>query len=501
MKQTYIYALLATALYTIPSYALAQVQMEFRPHCTDFSLASENPFGEVPAVGFMYELENDNCTQFSSKDPQTLQIIDVAKDDSLEVDVVLKNPTENDITAVNTLITFDPTVFSIEEVAIDTDYFTEITPGGDSIDNEMGTVSIIANTSDTNPITDNIARVATFRVNIIGTTGNSTIQFGAVQSGATGVYASLSTDSPNLLTSQPAALYFGFNAESDASLNDALTTTTSTQAENISSSNEISSSSAVATQKNIGEQCQNNDECASGRCNNQVCAQATISVANGEACIVDFQCESFFCNNGICSEQITAVTSLSSSSVPSSDPVSTSSSSESSVATEPNTLLTNNVAFSLLQVQNVRLTTEDTNAYIAWDTLQSSQVQGYIVYYGTVRAQYIQRKTVPATEKSVAIRNLPKGVQYFFAVKAINSVGDESAFSPEVSVVIGDASTSTSPLSASLVSANTAIVTSDETNLSDTGAMSAIAIIAMSFIGIGIALFIHNKKTFAILES
>ena len=104
------------------------------------------------------------------------------------------------------------------------------------------------------------------------------------------------------------------------------------------------------------------------------------------------------------------------------------------------------VAFSVLQVQNVRTTTKGTTLYVAWDTLPAQNVQGYNVYYGTQAGRYIQRRSVSNAAVVATIENLPQGVTYYAAVRAVNNQNQESAFSKEVAVQIGNAATSTSPL-------------------------------------------------------
>ena len=105
-------------------------------------------------------------------------------------------------------------------------------------------------------------------------------------------------------------------------------------------------------------------------------------------------------------------------------------------------------AFALLQVQNARVTTEGSSVYLGWEGLNSSQLKAYNVYYGTTTGRYIQRKTVESSVKSLAIRSLPVGTTYYFAVRAVNLADQESAFSQEVGVTVGDPKTSTSPLAA-----------------------------------------------------
>ncbi len=103
-------------------------------------------------------------------------------------------------------------------------------------------------------------------------------------------------------------------------------------------------------------------------------------------------------------------------------------------------------AFTLLQVQNVKVTTENSALYIAWDELKSTQVKGYNIYYGTQIGRYIQRRSLPASALSLAIRDLTQGTTYYAAVRAVNQQDQESAFSQEVAVKIGSPATSTAPL-------------------------------------------------------
>jgi hypothetical protein len=103
--------------------------------------------------------------------------------------------------------------------------------------------------------------------------------------------------------------------------------------------------------------------------------------------------------------------------------------------------------FSLLQVQNVRVTSVDGSLYVAWDLLAAPGLQGYYVYYGTDTGRYIQRRGVAPSERSTAIYGLPEGTPYYVAVRGVKESGEETAFSTEVAVTIGDARTSTAPLS------------------------------------------------------
>src|SRR3989338_5583295 len=117
-------------------------------------------------------------------------------------------------------------------------------------------------------------------------------------------------------------------------------------------------------------------------------------------------------------------------------------SSISSVAAVPQ----EKTSFTLLQVQNLRLTTEGSTVYVAWDALTSSELQGYNVYYGAEMGRYLQRRTLPMEATTLTVRALPQDTTYYFAVRAINMNQEESAFSKEVAVKVGDPRTATAPL-------------------------------------------------------
>lgn len=103
-------------------------------------------------------------------------------------------------------------------------------------------------------------------------------------------------------------------------------------------------------------------------------------------------------------------------------------------------------SFALLQVQKPSVTTRERDVYLGWMALRSAEIKGYNIYYGTVSGRYLQRKTVPATSTSIVIRDLEPGSTYFLAVRGLSNSDAESAFSQEVSIVVGQPTTSTSPI-------------------------------------------------------
>jgi hypothetical protein len=200
-----------------------------------------------------------------------------------------------------------------------------------------------------------------------------------------------------------------------------------------------------------GTGCASGLECASGRCESGVCHAQPAQAAG--SCFFDTDCtNSGTCVNGLCSSPSTAPAAL----IPTGGTCVLSTQCQSTMCVEgicrdQETYENDRTAFALLQVRNLRATTEGGIAYLQWDALRSSMLKGYNVYYGSTSGQYIQRKTIPATNASVSIRNLPEGETYYFAVRAVSGQDEESAFSQEVSMEIGNPSTSTAPLVASIL--------------------------------------------------
>ncbi len=106
---------------------------------------------------------------------------------------------------------------------------------------------------------------------------------------------------------------------------------------------------------------------------------------------------------------------------------------------------TGSATFVLLQPQNVKITTNGTSLYFAWDILPSPELVGYNIYYGSVSGAYIQRRSVPKEQTSLTIDSLPKGTTYYAAIRGVNTIGNETSFSQEVAVTVGDPLTSSAP--------------------------------------------------------
>lgn len=101
--------------------------------------------------------------------------------------------------------------------------------------------------------------------------------------------------------------------------------------------------------------------------------------------------------------------------------------------------------FGTLQPQGLRLTTVGDTVYALWDFLSDARVAGYNLYYSSVSGRYLHRRTLPNIRSSV-IRGLPIGARLYFALTAYSTDGEESEFSYEVAVTVGDPASSSSPL-------------------------------------------------------
>lgn len=155
-------------------------------------------------------------------------------------------------------------------------------------------------------------------------------------------------------------------------------------------------------------------------------------------------------------------------------------------------------AFSLLQVQNLGVTSRDRDVYIGWMALRSSEIKGYNVYYSTVSGRYAQRHSLPSTAQSYTLRDLEPGTTYFIAIRAFNQSDTESAFSQEVSVTVGKPESSTAPLSAVQTDETeirgNPIETRDGTEISgETGTSSVFFMVLLVSSALGTAFAFHRN--------
>jgi len=342
--------------------------------------------------------DRQSCPQFETLDATHLKTSRLNPGDILDIDVVLLNGTGKDIQTVHSWLTYDPNLLEGRSVTLN-DIFSAPSPGEQNIEKEIGTVKIggAVNTVDNGRIA--IARV-TFRV--IATTEDTVIGFQGFNSDGTGKtsvngkYQTLGSDSSTGLPLPPCT---------DTSIVGCRGVPTPLLL------TEPSKLSVTLT-----------DPAQDSPVETVHPADSTGSPVSG-------------------SPLTGAVTTPSdaSSSAPESTPAPVLAGAGSSAPSGSST-------FTLLQVQNLRVTTRDTQIFLGWDPLSSTELGGYNIYYGTVSGRYIQRRSIPSTASSLVLRDLQPDVTYFLAVRAVNLSGQESIFSQEVSVTVGKQETSSSPL-------------------------------------------------------
>lgn len=144
--------------------------------------------------------------------------------------------------------------------------------------------------------------------------------------------------------------------------------------------------------------------------------------------------------------------------------------------------------FTLLQVQNLRATTEGSSVFLAWDPLPSAQLIGYNLYYGTVSGEYVQRRSMDSAMTSATLRSLPQNSQYFFALRGVSDTQTETAFSQEVAMTVGNPDSSSAPLHGNIVGRERTISRHARTLAGSTGTPSLLLIVVLGSACVGTAL-------------
>ena len=88
------------------------------------------------------------------------------------------------------------------------------------------------------------------------------------------------------------------------------------------------------------------------------------------------------------------------------------------------------------------------SATLHWQPNTESDLAGYRIYYGTSSRSYGPYISVGKNTTSYTLNNLTEGQTYYFAVTAVDTSGNESAYSQEVSKTIASETTSSIPLPA-----------------------------------------------------
>lgn len=105
----------------------------------------------------------------------------------------------------------------------------------------------------------------------------------------------------------------------------------------------------------------------------------------------------------------------------------------------------------LLRPLKLRANTDSGYVDLVWEAPLDLNRSGYFIYYGKTSGQYSRRRTLNNVTQS-RIENLPNGEVYYFAVTAFNALNQESDYSDEVGVIVGEPFSSTSPFEGLLAS-------------------------------------------------
>ena len=457
------------------------------------------------------ETNTATCPAFEVEDPTSLRTASLKQTDTLDMDLVFANPQKKKISRVRAWLLYNPATLTGKGIALGTS-LPVAAPGEKDFSDEEGFAKIdVSPTAGQEPADESIvvARIQ-FSVKAIPAGNTDVLAFYDVQATGHTLVTALGTNnqSQNMLTEDPSQLIVYFDSASSSASNSASSVTSSAASSVTSSagsqqseastsssapSSAMSSNSSFATgicgngAIEDGEQCDDgnflkgdgcsqtctletsstsaqsqassrslipsqadgsicteNVECSSGLCSNGICRGTTIKVENGGACHTNDQCLSARCTEAKC------VAEQAGSSAPS--------------GTGP---------FGILQVRNLRVTSQGSTVFLAWDALASAQINGYNIYYGTTSGRYLQRKTVDKNTKLIDIRALPEGTTYYFAARAVSVQGEESAFSQEVAVEVGKPASSTSPLKGNLLNLKKPLKTSD------TGLPSGLALLLL----------------------
>jgi hypothetical protein len=380
MRHPYARMALSAALALLPvaeGVALAQtgpdVTFELRPHCveTNHAAAAQVFGGEVPHIDGVMDLADTSpapCPEYEVRDPLSRQTGLLKVGDTLDMDLIMHNPSGRPLTRFRAWIGYDSDVLEGKTLEL-SGAFPVATPGEADFS-----------------VADNYIKVS-------GTSEQ------AVTS-RTIVLARIVMTVKEAPSIGSALSFYDANGKEDAHTGAFIEEGTTT--ENVSS----------ITQGSLAIRFQPSATTSS-------VPSATVSSAPNTA------------SSAPASSQ-TSIAAPTSSAAASSAPVAP-------------------AVFSKLQTQSLRVTTEGSSVFLAWNPLPSAELAGYNLYYGTISGKYIQRRSVEKESQTLTIRALPVGQTYYFAVRAVNGSGEESDFSQEVAVTVGNAATSTSPLSGALI--------------------------------------------------
>ncbi len=406
---------------------------EFHPHCIHRNEVDKDwMLGPIPSPGIVVETRKDEgvtCSRFAVHDPQTLKTSILSVGDILDIDVVIHNPSKQDIKRAKAWLSYDPEILEGEIIELN-ETFNQVTPGESDFSPSDGYIKLEAS-AESPPDDRNIlfARIQ-FTVKQSTEYGSPISFYDPQPDGHSEILAADGSDEAYILEDDPGVLLVVFGEREDEEQDEEVDEVD----EPFDDGSDINPFDSFPESDNS---CIRDEDCNEGFCVAGQCTEAG-TVPNGDSCSSDALCESGLCGSGVC------IPSLTDTQQENEDAF------NDQGNDNPNPFDTapeaSRTAFALLQIRNLRVTTDGSSAFLAWDRLRSSQLRAYNIYYGTTSGRYIQRKTIDKTENSVTIRSLSIGQTYYFAVRALSKDTHDSAFTREVSVTIGDPDSSTALL-------------------------------------------------------
>lgn len=420
--------------------ATQDATFELHPHCIERENTDEEwLFGPIPSPGIVVEtrdIDEVRCSSFEIEDPQTLRTRPLRKGDILDIDLVIDNPNKQSIERVRAWLSYDPNILEGQSISI-SEKFGIVTPDEKDFSSGEGYAKMeataVGNVEKEKKILFARIQFLVKETNSIGTP----ITFYDVQpEGHSVIIGKDDGEESYIVKEEPGVLIVKFAEDSFEPTEDVEPTESNEDTIGNIFDNFPENIETEAEPEPIPEvdpnACVRDEDCEGGTCEAGQCKETVSLFPNGADCALDNQCESSLCGSGICVPNL---------------------GNNPDTAT-PNTENTadNRTAFALLQIRNVRVTTDGSSVFLAWDALQSSQLKANTVYYSKTSGRYMQRRTIDKSENSLTIRSLEIGKRYYFAVRALSKQDEESAFSREVSIVVGDPDSSSAPLVAGSIS-------------------------------------------------
>lgn len=366
--------------------AAGNARYELHPHCEGNDELKNVFGGPFPNVDFFTKLTEGTCRSFEVRDPQSRQTSALKTGDVIEMDLVLHNPDKKPISRYRAWVAYDASVLEGMNVELSPRFPTP-TPGENTFSSSEGYLKL-SGTADS-PISDESILIARIKMKVLTPRSEGTpITFFDVSDTSeskTGAFQKDGSQESSVLATNPGYLYVRFADFSGGS--------TGGDGGNTVGGN----GGATAGGGTTGD--------TGGSTAGSTAGSSGGSTAGG-----------------------------------------TTSQASSASQTSSKTTITPSTVFTMLQVQGLRVTTEGSSVFLAWDALPSSELVGYNVYYGTTSGRYIQRRGVDKDATTLTLRALPVGVTYYFAVRGVNAENQETEFSQEVGISVGNPATSTSPL-------------------------------------------------------